>query len=82
MGDKRLIGFLMPWPQNVKYVLLLSSELKFSAFSFSDAPVVDLTFGANLDPANIAEGNDVYFECAITANPDVYKVVWLHDVSC
>lgn len=43
------------------------------------APIVSLTFGANLNPNNIAEGNDVYFECTISANPDVYKVVWLHN---
>lgn len=40
-----------------------------------------MSLGANLDPANIAEGNDVYFECSISANPRVYKVVWLHNVS-
>ena len=49
---------------------------------FQDAPVIDLSFGSNLNPDNIAEGNDVYFECKIKANPEVYKVVWLHDVSC
>eukprot|EP00094_Tigriopus_californicus_P006982 TCALIF_06722-PB protein Name:"Similar to Nphs1 Nephrin (Rattus norvegicus)" AED:0.15 eAED:0.15 QI:0/0.73/0.56/0.93/0.46/0.5/16/48/873 len=43
------------------------------------APIVSLTFGANLNPSNIAEGNDVYFECTISANPDVYKVIWLHN---
>ena len=46
-----------------------------------DAPTVRLSFGSNLDPTQIAEGNDVYFECKISANPDVYKVVWLHNVS-
>ena len=53
----------------------------FLFYLFSDAPKVRLTFGANLNPHNIAEGNDVYFECAIKANPEVYKVVWLHNVS-
>jgi len=42
-------------------------------------PVVVLSFGSNLNPDNLAEGNDVYFECKIKANPEVYKVVWLHD---
>ena len=46
----------------------------------ADAPTVALSFGSNLDPGNIAEGNDVYFECKISANPEVYKVVWLHNV--
>jgi len=43
------------------------------------APMIELSFGSNLNPDNIAEGNDVYFECKIKANPEVYKVVWLHD---
>ena len=47
----------------------------------SDSPIVNLKFGTSLDPSNIAEGNDVYFECEIDANPDVYKIVWLHNVS-
>ena len=46
-----------------------------------DSPIVNLKFGTSLDPSNIAEGNDVYFECEIDANPDVYKIVWLHNVS-
>ena len=47
----------------------------------ADAPVVRLKLGSSLDPDNIAEGNDVYFECSVTARPEPYKVVWLHDVS-
>ena len=59
------------------YILLIT----FFSF-FKDEPVVVLSFGSNLNPDNLAEGNDVYFECKIKANPEVYKVVWLHDVSC
>ena len=54
----------------------------FYFFKTIDEPVVVLSFGSNLNPDNLAEGNDVYFECKIKANPEVYKVVWLHDVSC
>ena len=50
-------------------------------FLILDSPKVHLKFGTSLDPSNIAEGNDVYFECEIDANPDVYKIVWLHNVS-
>ena len=57
------------------------AQVKLDHFPVLDAPTVALTYGSNLDPANIAEGNDVYFECKISANPDVYKVVWLHNVS-
>ena len=53
-----------------------------TTYLISDSPIVNLKFGTSLDPSNIAEGNDVYFECEIDANPDVYKIVWLHNVSC
>ena len=56
-------------------------NLVFNFTLFLDAPTVSLSLGANLIPDSIAEGNDVYFECAISANPEVYKVVWLHNVS-
>ncbi|CAB4061642.1 unnamed protein product [Lepeophtheirus salmonis] len=42
-------------------------------------PEIILNFGANLNPNNIAEGNDVYFECNISSNPPVYKIVWRHN---
>ncbi|XP_071523294.1 protein turtle homolog B-like isoform X2 [Panulirus ornatus] len=35
--------------------------------------------GSTLDPHNIKEGDDVYFECSIQANPRVYKVIWEHN---
>ena len=40
-----------------------------------------LSLGPSLDPDNMIEGNDVYFDCDIRANPKVYKVIWLHNVS-
>ena len=36
---------------------------------------------SSLDPLNIKEGDGVYFECSIQANPRSYKVVRKHDVS-
>jgi hypothetical protein len=47
----------------------------------SVAPRITLSFGANIDHDNIVEGNDVYFECHIEANPAVYKVEWRKNVS-
>ena len=47
----------------------------------SDAPRITLSFGASIDDSNIEEGNDVYFECHIEANPSVYKVEWRRNVS-
>ena len=61
-------------------ILFLCHAYKWFIFGVADAPTVALSFGSNLDPGNIAEGNDVYFECKISANPEVYKVVWLHNV--
>lgn len=34
-----------------------------------------------MNPVDIEEGDDVYFECKIDANPTAYKVVWKHNVS-
>ena len=37
--------------------------------------------GPNLNPNDIKEGDDVYFECHIHANPRPYKMSWFHNVS-
>ncbi|XP_071514855.1 uncharacterized protein [Panulirus ornatus] len=41
-------------------------------------PEVVASLAPALDPANIKEGEDVYFECHIRANPPESRVVWLH----
>nr|XP_034177911.1 hemicentin-1-like isoform X5 [Osmia lignaria] len=43
------------------------------------APVVTLKMGSSLDPKNIKEGDDVYFECNVRANPRAYKLAWFHE---
>lgn len=48
---------------------------------FSDMPVVTLKMGSSLNPEDIKEGDDVYFECNIRANPKAYKLSWFHNVS-
>nr|XP_045612714.1 uncharacterized protein LOC123767187 [Procambarus clarkii] len=35
--------------------------------------------GSSLVPSSIKEGDDVYFECSIQANPRAYKVTWQHN---
>jgi len=37
--------------------------------------------GETLNPDDIKEGDDVYFECIVRANPKVYKLAWFKDVS-
>ncbi|XP_067207979.1 neural cell adhesion molecule 2-like isoform X2 [Linepithema humile] len=39
-------------------------------------PVVNLRMGETLNPDDIKEGDDVYFECKVRANPKVYKLAW------
>lgn len=34
-----------------------------------------------MNPDDIEEGDDVYFECKVHANPNAYKVIWKHNVS-
>ncbi|XP_069163229.1 protein turtle homolog A [Procambarus clarkii] len=42
-------------------------------------PTAAASFGSSLDEANIKEGDDVYFECFIEANPRVSHVSWRHN---
>ncbi|XP_037805193.1 nephrin-like isoform X1 [Penaeus monodon] len=42
-------------------------------------PTAEAVLGASLNPQNIREGDDVYFECRVTANPKAYKVLWKHN---
>ena len=49
--------------------------------SILDPPRVVLSSGASIDRHNIVEGTDVYFDCKIEANPNVYKVEWNKYVS-
>ncbi|KAK9301867.1 hypothetical protein QLX08_005927 [Tetragonisca angustula] len=43
------------------------------------APVVALKMGSSLNPKNIKEGDDVYFECNVRANPRAYRLTWFHE---
>lgn len=47
----------------------------------SDPPQVTLSLGSTLNPDDIKEGDDVYFECHIKANPKEHRITWSHDVS-
>ncbi|XP_075223938.1 neural cell adhesion molecule 1-like [Lycorma delicatula] len=43
------------------------------------APLVSLQLGTSLKPHYIKEGDDVYFECNIRANPREHKISWFHN---
>jgi hypothetical protein len=50
-------------------------------FPFTDVPSAMLAFGPSLNPKNIKEGDDVYFECHVKSNPPTYNITWRHNVS-
>lgn len=50
-------------------------------FFFPDQPQVTLQLGSTLNPDDIKEGDDVYFECHIKANPKENRITWSHNVS-
>ncbi|XP_011644454.1 hemicentin-1-like [Pogonomyrmex barbatus] len=43
------------------------------------APVVSIKLGSSLKANDINEGDDVYFECDVRANPKSYKLLWFKD---
>lgn len=40
-----------------------------------------LHLGSTLNAEKIKEGDDVYFECKVRANPEHHKITWRHNVS-
>ncbi|XP_063869214.1 nephrin-like [Scylla paramamosain] len=42
-------------------------------------PRLSLAAGNSVNLDDIKEGDDVYFECGIKANPSIYKVQWFHN---
>ncbi|CAH2257057.1 jg11929 [Pararge aegeria aegeria] len=44
-----------------------------------DPPVVSLSLGSTLNPHDIKEGDDVYFECSVRANPKEHRISWYHN---
>ena len=50
-------------------------------FNVTDVPKAVLALGSSLNGSNIKEGDDVYFECGVRANPRPYKITWRKNVS-
>ncbi|XP_071512423.1 nephrin-like [Panulirus ornatus] len=42
------------------------------------APLVDIEFGAEVDPENVREGDNATFLCRVQANPSTTEVKWFH----
>ncbi|XP_068619379.1 neural cell adhesion molecule 1-like [Battus philenor] len=43
------------------------------------SPLVVLTLGSTLNPNDIKEGDDVYFECNVKSNPREHRISWYHN---
>ncbi|XP_008195943.1 hemicentin-2 isoform X1 [Tribolium castaneum] len=69
------------------FLKCLGDNPKLPGFSQEDSfklnvvypPKVELHLGSTLNPEDIKEGDDVYFECIIKANPKQHKITWFHD---
>ncbi|KAJ0172067.1 hypothetical protein K1T71_012040 [Dendrolimus kikuchii] len=42
-------------------------------------PVLTMSLGSTLNPNDIKEGDDVYFECNIKSNPKEHRISWYHN---
>nr|CAI5862687.1 unnamed protein product [Callosobruchus analis] len=58
---------------------LKASQDKDNIISVLDNPEARIVLGTSLNPENIREGTDVYFDCIVNAHPPVYKVEWRHN---
>ncbi|XP_050731613.1 nephrin-like isoform X2 [Eriocheir sinensis] len=43
------------------------------------APDVQLKLGRHVDGSRLQEGNDVFFECRVRANPPALRMLWYHN---
>jgi len=50
-------------------------------FFCADVPQVSLKLGHALNASNLKEGDDVYFECQVKANPPPRRIIWKKEVS-
>lgn len=73
--------FFSPLNRLLIFVLLFCFLNTIYFILFSDPPIVTLRLGSTLSADDIKEGDDVYFECHVQANPQWRKLYWLHDVS-
>lgn len=65
----------------LKITLIVYKFMHSHPLPRTDPPQVTLSLGSTLRPDDIKEGDDVYFECHIKANPKEHRITWSHDVS-
>lgn len=69
------------WNHSEKFYSSIEARIFLSWILCADAPIVSLRPGRNLDLARVQEGDDVYFECDVEANPPVTgRIQWKHNV--
>ncbi|KAL6432586.1 hypothetical protein ACFW04_006862 [Cataglyphis niger] len=82
-----ILSFVPTIEDDGKYLTCRAENLAISDSALEDKwrldvqyqPVVNLRMGETLNPDDIKEGDDVYFECIVRANPKVYKLAWFKD---
>ncbi|CAH2092441.1 unnamed protein product [Euphydryas editha] len=91
LDDRNETQSVLQWtPQKEHNGKMLTCRAEHSKFNKSTiesklplnvyyVPVVTMHLGAKMNPNDIEEGDDVYFECEVDANPPAYKVVWEHN---
>ncbi|XP_023345438.1 hemicentin-1 isoform X2 [Eurytemora carolleeae] len=60
----------------VKPTALIQDSIRLQVYY---PPTVRLEIGKAINLEDLEEGDDVYFECSVEANPPPYKVTWLHN---
>lgn len=78
-GHRHALFILHPQCLRISSIFKLKSTI--NTFVFADPPLVSLNFGNSLNPTNIKEGDDVYFECKVRSNPALHRITWYHNVS-
>jgi hypothetical protein len=53
----------------------------YELFPLPDAPEVSLVLGRAMNSSILKEGDDVYFECQVKANPPPRRVIWKKEAS-
>lgn len=75
--------YLKVQSQNLEKKIFSQYKQKSTLFNLLslDVPKLHLKLGANMNPDDIEDGDDVFFICHVEANPGAYKIIWRYNVS-